>query len=199
MVGVLEAHMCVTADIKLIVGLGNPDARYNNTRHNIGFDVVERLARQENVSWSDMKLGIKAHGTCLAGGQRLLKPLEYMNNSGVAVRAVADYFRITPAQTLVIVDDFSLSLGVLRLRSCGSAGGHNGLKSIIEYFSTMEFPRLRCGIGPVPPGWDPADFVLAKFSGEESKAAEDMIQRAAMVVQDVIRDGFNKTASKGLN
>jgi PTH1 family peptidyl-tRNA hydrolase len=189
----------MTTEIKLIVGLGNPDARYKNTRHNIGFDVIEQVAHDAPALWGETKLGAKALAASLPGGQKLLKPLEYMNNSGLAVRAMADYYRIAPAEILVIVDDFSLLLGVLRLRPSGSAGGHNGLKSIIEHLGTNEFPRLRCGIGPVPPGWDPADFVLSKFTAEESTAVEDMIKRACAAALDTLRDGLEKTAGKGLN
>ncbi len=189
----------MATEIKLIVGLGNPDARYEKTRHNVGFSVADLLAQEAGVAWVAAKAGIKARITSLPGGQRVLKPLEYMNNSGIAVRAIADYYHIAPAEILVMVDDFSLLMGVLRVRTSGSAGGHNGLKSIIEQLGTVEFPRLRCGIGPVPPNEDPADFVLSTFTSQESAAAADMIQRAGVMVRDILAGGIAATTGKGLN
>lgn len=189
----------MTAGIALVAGLGNPDDRYAGTRHNVGFEVVDLLARQAGVSWSAAPRGTSAAVAVLPDGCRLIKPLEYMNLSGRAVRAAMEYWKITPEGVMAIVDDFSLTLGVLRLRAAGSAGGHNGLKSMIEHIGTTEFARLRCGIGPVPPVMDPADFVLGRFTRAEEPAVEDMLNRAAAVVGDILREGVEKTASRGLN
>lgn len=197
--GIFVAWDIMTDGIALVAGLGNPDARYAGTRHNIGFDVVDRLARQAGVTWAGAPRGIAAAVAVLPDGCRLIKPMAYMNLSGQAVRAAMDYWRIAPAAVLAVVDDFSLVLGMLRLRAAGSAGGHNGLKSMIEHLGTTEFARLRCGIGPVPPGMDPADFVLGRFVRDEEPVVEDMLSRAAAVVNDVLREGMEKTASRGLN
>lgn len=189
----------MTAAVALVAGLGNPGARYDGTRHNIGFEVVDRLARHAGVSWAGAPRNIAATVAQLPDGCRLIKPMQYMNLSGQAVRAAMDYWQIAPAGVLAIVDDFSLVLGMLRLRASGSAGGHNGLKSIIEHFGTTAFARLRCGIGPVPPGIDPADFVLGRFARAEESAVEDLLNRAVAVVGDTLREGVEKTASRGLN
>lgn len=135
---------------QLIVGLGNPGAKYDRTRHNIGFEAIDRLARTWNISLSENRKfqGIFGEGRAPNGDKiRLLKPLTYMNLSGQSVRSAIDWYKIAPTAVLVIYDDMDLPLGKLRLRESGSAGGHNGMKSIISHLGTQNFPRCRVGIG----------------------------------------------------
>ena len=165
---------------RALVGLGNPGARYQDTRHNVGFMVLEVLRKRWGwAAWKSKSnletvLGRKGEGTV-----HLVKPMTFMNLSGQAVNAVRRQSPMEPPDILCIVDDYALDLGRLRLRESGSAGGHNGLKSLIADLGSQQFPRLRLGVGPVPAGWDSADFVLGRFTNEERKALEDMIERAA--------------------
>src|SRR5262245_56814216 len=144
----------------MIAGLGNPGAEYAATRHNIGFMVVDQLAAQFGSSWEKSAKWDTLLGKC--GAVFLLKPLSFMNRSGYPVFAVAQFSKIEPQQILVVLDDFSLPLGRLRLRARGGPGGHNGLESVIVQFGTEEIPRLRIGIGPAPPEGS-ADYVLSRF------------------------------------
>lgn len=166
--------------MKLIVGLGNPGARYEWTRHNLGFLAVDALARKlgADVSTSEHHA---LTGRATAEGRRLLlaKPLTYMNRSGEAVEALVAYYQIALSDLLIIYDDLDLQPGQIRLRPKGSAGGHNGLRSIIRSLGTDEFPRLRMGIGGVPPGWTGADYVLAQFRSDQIPAVEAFADRAA--------------------
>jgi PTH1 family peptidyl-tRNA hydrolase len=168
----------------LIVGLGNPGPNYSLTRHNAGFLALEELARTQGLSWENAK-----KWSCRAarlGQTFLLLPQTFMNRSGEAVAAFARFYQITPGEILVVLDDFALPFGTLRWRARGSAGGHNGLASILQQFGTSEIPRLRLGIGPlhetgsaalVPAdGW--ADFVLSRFSSAEMAALPEFINRA---------------------
>lgn len=183
-------------EIKLIVGLGNPGREYALTRHNLGFRTIDLLAGEWDASWkswSDIALTAKP---AKYPEVALAKPVTYMNNSGLVVRRLCDYYRISPREILVVVDDFALPLGGLRLRERGSAGGHNGLSSIIEHLGSSEFPRLRLGIGPVPQRMDPADFVLGKAAGEEKEAEDRMIDEAAATVKNVLTSGLEKALSQ---
>ena len=163
---------------QLIVGLGNPESKYDQTRHNIGFAAVDALARSWQISLSENRKfqGAFGEGRGPQGDKvRLLKPLTYMNRSGQPIRAVTDWFKVPPESVLVIYDDMDLPLGKIRLRLSGSAGGHNGMKSAIAHLSTQNFPRLRIGIGR-PQGTiigdDPAavSHVLGRFSQDETLA-----------------------------
>ena len=142
----------------LIVGLGNPTREYDRTRHNVGFDTLDVLAEELNTSIGENKFkGCCAKG--VIGGEKviLLKPQTFMNLSGESVRAAADFYKIDPEHIIVIYDDISLEVGQLRIRSKGSAGGHNGIKNIIAHLGTQEFPRIRIGVGEKPRGMDLAD------------------------------------------
>ena len=155
--------------MKLIVGLGNPGPRYRGTFHNVGFDVVDEVARRRNVSFEAAPAGANALVARLRdgnGGALLVKPLTFMNVSGDAVGALQRYFRIPVEDMLVVVDDVALPSGRLRVRRSGSAGGHNGLKSIIACLGTDGFARLRVGVGRGDPRRDLADHVLARVSGD---------------------------------
>jgi PTH1 family peptidyl-tRNA hydrolase len=180
----------------LVVGLGNPGRRYRATRHNLGRDVVERLAEEFGVRLED-------DGWARAGRTRigavmisLATPETYMNESGVAVRDLLHRRRRRPADLLVVHDDLDLPLAQLRLRPGNGAGGHNGIRSIIDAIGTGAFPRLRIGIGRPPAGVDPAEFVLERFSSEERSAAEDAIARAAEAVVVVAREGLEAAMSR---
>ncbi|MHB9154107.1 MAG: aminoacyl-tRNA hydrolase [Endomicrobiales bacterium] len=183
-------------EIKLVVGLGNPGKEYEDTRHNIGFKAVDLLAEEGRAEWKNWS-GLAVIAKPVQDTPVLLaKPMTYMNNSGLVVKQIGDYYRFSVQEILVVMDDFSLPLGSLRLRRRGSAGGHNGLCSIIEHLGSSDFARLRLGIGPVPPGRDPADFVLAKFGSAEKAVVEEMVKEAARTVEKVLSEGFEKTVSR---
>lgn len=185
----------------IIVGLGNYEKKYENTRHNIGFEVIDKLAEQENISVLEMKhravigKGIVAGQKCI-----LAKPLTYMNLSGECVRELIDYYKMDETAELVVIsDDISLAVGQLRIRKKGSAGGHNGLKNIIAHLGHDSFVRIRVGVGEKPKEWDLVDHVLGHFSTEERKIMDDSVGRAAdgirmILSQDVdaAMNEFNK-------
>ncbi|HRZ40464.1 MAG TPA: aminoacyl-tRNA hydrolase, partial [Candidatus Omnitrophota bacterium] len=151
---------------KLIAGLGNPGAEYEWTRHNLGFLVVSRFVEDAKASFSSSRCcrGLEAQFRLGEVKVVVLMPMTYMNLSGQAVAGALSYYKVEPAESLVVCDDFSLEFGQLRLRSKGSDGGHNGLKSIIENLGTQDFMRLRLGVGNPPSRQDPADYVLSAFS-----------------------------------
>jgi peptidyl-tRNA hydrolase, PTH1 family len=164
--------------VKLIAGLGNPGPKYHGTRHNVGFDVVDVLAARHGLSWESapadaMIAKWRPRGTLLA------KPLTFMNLSGRAVGDLLRFFKVDLADLLVVVDDVALELGRLRARPAGSAGGHNGLKSLIELLGTDEFSRLRIGVGRGEARRDLADHVLARFDPDEQSAVTETVGRAA--------------------
>ena len=183
----------------LVVGLGNPGDEYAETRHNIGFQVLDMLADAVAGRW-DRRGGTYARVTIRAGGQTLIlcKPLTYMNNSGDAVADALHDTGVRAEDLLVVTDDFALPLGTLRLRRRGSDGGHNGLHSIIRSLGTQWFPRLRCGIRrePMPAKEQIADFVLSPFDREELLAAKDMRVRAAEAVTEIAVAGYDKAMNR---
>jgi len=188
--------------MKAIVGLGNPGRDYAGTRHNVGFDVVDEIARRWNVQLRPWKS--VAHVAVVgARGAVLVEPQTYMNLSGDAVNRVAAFHKLEPSDVLVVVDEVQLPLGRIRLRRSGSAGGHNGLKSVIQHVGP-EFPRLRIGVGRGDPKWDLADHVLARFGREERDAVVEAVNRAAdaaelFVEQDieVAMNRFNQPSVDG--
>lgn len=177
--------------MKLIVGLGNPDRRYRRTRHNVGWDVIDRIARRWGVTVDDED-GWARVGVAKVGRHRifLAKPQTFVNRSGVAVADLLRRHRGKVGDLLVITDDLDLPLGRLRLRGAGSHGGHNGLRSIIEALGRDDFPRLRVGIGRPPADVDPADFVLTPFRKDEDDAMQAALDRAAGAVETVLREGL---------
>jgi PTH1 family peptidyl-tRNA hydrolase len=174
---------------KLIVGLGNPGKEYEETRHNVGFRVVELLAERHGIALKKHRHQAQ-YGEGRIGGVAVLlaKPLTYMNNSGAAVAALARYHNLAPADTLVVTDDVNLPLGRLRLRAQGTAGGHNGLKSIIGALGTPDFPRLRIGVG-APESRGLVDHVLGRFSRAEGEAVAALLAQAADTVELLLREG----------
>ena len=177
----------------LIVGLGNPGEKYENTRHNVGFQVVDTLAERQNAPIQKLKFKALTNLLTISGEKVLvMKPVTYMNLSGEAVRPAADFYKIPPERVLVISDDTALAAGRLRIRQKGSAGGHNGLKSIIQHLGSDQFPRIRVGVGEKPhPDYDLADWVLGKFQGEDKKIMEQAVERAADAVECLLREGID--------
>lgn len=181
----------------LIVGLGNPDRQYEGTRHNVGFEVIDRLADRLFVSVEEKKFR-GYYGKGIIGGQKviLLKPQTYMNLSGESVRAAADFYKIQPEHIIVVYDDVSLDVGQLRIRTKGSAGGHNGIKNIIAHLGTQEFPRVKVGVGAKPPRMDLADYVLSRFSKEDQAKMEDAFKEAAEAVETLITEGADRAMNR---
>jgi PTH1 family peptidyl-tRNA hydrolase len=172
--------------VRLVAGLGNPGAEYAHTRHNIGFMIVDLLAHEAGVTWEKSSRADAA--TAKLGNALLVKPASYMNRSGQPLHAIAQFFKISPEQILVVVDDFSLPLGRLRIRQSGGPGGHNGLESIIVQFGTEEIPRLRVGIGPAPSEGS-IDYVLSNFFEEEKPLVRSTVERAAEAVKCAVDKG----------
>lgn len=169
----------------VIVGLGNPTDKYNGTRHNVGFDVIDRIADEYNISVGSRKSRAFT-GTGMIAGQKVLlaKPQTFMNLSGESVRSLADFYKIdVEKELLVIYDDVSLEVGQLRIRKKGSAGGHNGIKSIISHLGTNVFERIKIGVGDKPAQYDLADYVLGHFSKEDKSRMEEGYKRAVRAVE----------------
>jgi PTH1 family peptidyl-tRNA hydrolase len=174
-----------------IVGLGNPGGQYDRTRHNIGFEVIDALAAAHDITIGRPRAAAVA-GTGRIADERvvLAMPLTMMNASGVAVVRLCNMHELDPPDLIVIVDDLNLDLGQLRLRRGGSAGGHNGLRSINEKLGTKEYPRLRIGIGSPPGGMDAREWVLSEFAPDEREAVEEAVERARECVETAVSDGI---------
>lgn len=182
----------------IIAGLGNPGDKYAHTRHNAGFDTVDKLADKYGIDISEEKFEALL-GRGVIEGQKviLVKPLTYMNNSGQALRAVADYYKVdTESELIVIYDDISLEPGKLRVRPKGSAGGHNGIKSIIQHLGHQDFMRVRIGVGEKPKGYDLADYVLGHYSDEEKTVMDRSFLTAAEAAVFVMNEGVDKAMNK---
>lgn len=182
----------------LIVGLGNPGSKYENTRHNVGFLAVDELAQRSGISVRKVKhhalVGVAAIG---GQGALLMKPTTFMNLSGEAVIDAAQFYKIPADHVLVISDDVDLPLGKLRIRKAGSAGGHNGLKNIIRHLGTDQFPRLKIGVGGKPhPEYDMADWVLSQFQGEDRKVIAQAVRRGGDAVECLLSEGVEKAMNK---
>ena len=182
----------------LLVGLGNPGDKYDNTRHNVGFAAIDQLAEELRVPVQKLKYRSLTQTVELGGAKVLLmKPITYMNLSGEAVGEAARFFKIPADHVLVLSDDVSLPVGKLRIRKGGSAGGHNGLKSIIQHLGTDQFPRVKIGVGEKPhPDYDMADWVLRKFVGEDLKTITQAIQRAGKATECYIHDGPDQAMNR---
>jgi peptidyl-tRNA hydrolase, PTH1 family len=177
--------------MKLIVGLGNLGKKYVGTRHNVGFEVLDLLAQRHVGDAGKEKFdGRVVEGTIAGERVLLLWPHTLMNRSGRSVGAAMDFYQLPLDELLVVSDDFNLEMGTLRFRRQGSAGGQRGLDDIIRRLGTEEFSRLRIGIGPVPDEWDPADYVLGRFTAAERKTLDDTLARAADGVERWVDDGI---------
>ena len=182
----------------LVVGLGNVGEKYDNTRHNVGFEVADELAERGRAPIQKLKHRALTN-TLEIGGEKvlLMKPVTYMNLSGEAVGEAARFFKVPADHVLVISDDVSLPVGKLRVRRGGSAGGHNGLKNIIQHRASHPFPRITGGGGEKPhPDYDMADWVLGKFQGEDRRTMDGAVKRAADAVECFLREGPDKTMSR---
>ena len=182
----------------LIVGLGNPGRQYEATRHNMGFDVIDKLVEEYQVPQAGVKFNAM-YGKRRIGGQpvNLMKPLSYMNLSGGPIREMANYFKIDPETELIVIyDDIDLEPGQLRIRKKGSAGGHNGIKDIIRRLGTEKFIRIRVGVGAKPKDWDLADFVLGHFSDSDRKLVDEGINDAAEAVEMILSEGVDAAMNK---
>lgn len=181
----------------IIAGLGNPTKEYEKTRHNAGFDAIDVLAEKHGIQITERKH--KAFcGTGFIGGERVLlaKPQTFMNASGESLREAADFYKIRPEQVIVIYDDISLRVGQLRIRTKGSAGGHNGIKSIIAHLGSQDFPRIKIGVGAKPDRMDLADYVLSRFSQTDRQMMEDAFQDAADAVEFMLADGADAAMNR---
>ncbi len=178
----------------LIVGLGNPDRKYDGTKHNIGFDAADEIITAFNIPGSGIAMkGMYGKGIIAGKKAMILKPLTYMNLSGHAVRAFVDYYKIDVKNRLIVIyDDVDLDCGQLRLRGCGSAGSHNGMKSIIKELGSEDFIRVRIGIGPKAEKWDLADYVLAPFSKEDRARVEPVVEEMPDIVGTIISKGIEE-------
>lgn len=176
-----------------LVGLGNPGKEYAETRHNAGFTFVKRVARDWGLEIRKKKFLAKTAETRRDGEIVLLAlPQTYMNRSGHSVREMLDFYRLGTERLLVVTDDLDIPLGEIRVRKEGGAGTHNGMRSIVEWIETTAFPRIRVGIGPLPPDRDPADFVLSRFSPEESKKLSRGLTSAREALDMILADGIDR-------
>ena len=182
----------------IIAGLGNPDRQYEGTRHNAGFDVIDRIAEKYNIA-VDTKKHRAYIGKGIIDGQKVIlaKPQTYMNLSGESIRSLVDYYKIDEENELLVVyDDISLDVGQLRIRAKGSAGGHNGIKNIIAHLGTQVFPRIKVGVGEKPKGYDLADYVLGHFSKAERERMEEgydnAVRAAEMIVSGQLNEAINE-------
>jgi PTH1 family peptidyl-tRNA hydrolase len=183
--------------MKLIAALGNPGRKYEGTRHNLGFVVADTVAARHRLEWETAPRGVEALSARWRGaGAVLAKPLTFMNLSGPAIRDLLQFYKIETVDLFVVVDDVNLELGRLRARAAGSAGGHNGLKSVIEALGSEEFARLRIGVGRGDARRDLADHVLAKFDPAERPVVEEAVARAADAVEMFIVEGIGPVMNR---
>ena len=180
-----------------VIGLGNPGREYENTRHNIGFNTVDLLADRNGIDINKIKFK-SVYGKGRIGNESvlLLKPQTYMNNSGISVLELYKYYKIPIENILVVVDDIDIDFGVVRIKRKGSAGTHNGLKSIIYHLQRNDFPRIKIGVGSPPPEWDLADFVLSRFQNKEEKTIKESIEVACESIETIIREDIDKAMNK---
>ena len=183
--------------MKIIAGLGNPTREYEGTRHNMGFSAIYQIADRYNI-----KMNIARHkaliGTGIIAGEKvmLVMPQTYMNLSGESIGEILRFYKLSPADLIILYDDIDLDVGKLRIRAKDSAGGHNGIKSIIAHIGTETFDRVRIGVGHKPEGWDLADHVLSRFSKEELPVVRDSVSRAADAIEVIISSGIEAAMNK---
>ncbi|MFT4145265.1 MAG: aminoacyl-tRNA hydrolase [Mobilitalea sp.] len=176
----------------IIVGLGNPTGKYQATRHNIGWDAITRISDDYRISLDTKKhKAICGKGSIEGEKVVLAQPITYMNLSGESVRELMDFYKVTPSEIIIIYDDISLEVGQLRIRKKGSAGGHNGIKSIISHLGTDEFPRIKVGVGDKPKDWDLADYVLSRFQAAEQLTIREALKDTSDACKMIITAGID--------
>ena len=185
-------------EMYIIAGLGNPESKYKNTRHNIGFDVIDAIADDANISVNSGKFkALCGNGLWCGHKVVLLKPLTYMNLSGESIKEAVDYYKIDPDSELIVFsDDINLDVGNIRIRKKGSAGGHNGLKNIIKMLGTEDFSRIRMGVGEKPVDYDLADYVLGHFSTDERKIMNEGIKNAIAATKLIMDGNFDQAMNE---
>lgn len=188
----------MSKQIKLFVGLGNPGHKYKNTRHNLGFMVLDSIALAKGLEFKnwDNVADISFYEGSSIGRVWLLKPTTFMNLSGDAVSSFAKHYKISTEEIVICYDDFSIPLGGYKIRMSGSAGGHNGIKSIIERLHTDKFPRIKFGIGPLPKFMDMSDFVLSKFAKEDENKINLVKKFSVEIFDEINASNIDKAASK---
>ena len=180
----------------VIAGLGNPGKKYEKTRHNMGFLVIDKLAEKNDIKVNKIKHKSLVGDGFISGRKSLLvKPQTYMNLSGEAIREVVDYYDVAMEELIVIYDDFDLEIGTIRIRKNGSAGSHNGMKNIIQHLHDSDFPRIRLGIGKSG-NLDWKDFVLGKLGGDEQKAIDEAVENAADAIMCILEEGIDRAMNK---
>ncbi len=183
--------------MKIIVGLGNPGLKYAGTRHNTGFSALIGISDKFDIPVNKKQCkALVGHGFIADEKVVLAMPQTYMNLSGESVSELLNFYKCTPDDLIVLYDDVDLDVGVIRLRGKGSAGGHNGIKSIIELIGTDTFDRVKIGVGHKPEDWDLADHVLARFSPEDRKTMQDSIERSVLAVEELIKNGLDSAMNK---
>lgn len=181
----------------VVVGLGNPGKDYANTRHNVGFNTIDQIANRNNINVNKIKFK-SVYGEGTIGNEKVLlvKPQTYMNNSGITVKDIVEYYKVPIENIIVIVDDIDIEFSSVRIRMKGSAGSHNGLKSIISHLQDQNFPRVRIGIGKKHENQDLAKFVLSRFPKEEQEAMDSSFVIAAEAVETIIKEGINNAMNQ---
>lgn len=181
---------------RLVAGLGNPGRKYEGTRHNIGFEVVDAVADRVRARWKEKGEAFLANGRWRSRPMLLMKPWTYMNRSGTAIENVARKKKFDPREILVVVDDISLPVGTVRLRPSGGSGGHNGLEDIIDWLDSTDFPRLRIGIGSDFERGGQSDYVLSPFDAEERPVMDEAVERAVDAVLTFVTDGVQTAMNR---
>ena len=176
--------------MRCIIGLGNPESEYAGTRHNVGFRVIDLLAQRHGIRLRRRLRSEVGQGHISGEPVLLIKPQTFMNNSGEAAVKVSDYFDLEPQDLLIAYDDLDLELGRLRVRPAGSPGTHKGMRSVVDHLDTQQIPRLRLGIGPLPPGADAREFVLSRFEPVQIPTVDAMLLRAADTVEYCLSEGL---------
>lgn len=182
----------------IVVGLGNPGIKYENTRHNAGFLAIDEFARSNNVKIDRLKFKALSEKVVISGKQvLLLKPQTFMNLSGESVREAVDFYKVDPQNVIVLVDDVSLDVGKMRIRRKGSHGGQNGLKNISLHLSTDDYPRIKIGVSAKPhKDYDLADWVLSNFSKDDKKLIDEICKNTADAIEIIIKNGFDAAMAK---
>ena len=181
----------------IIVGLGNPGSKYEGTRHNAGFDTITALADKYGISMDFLKHDAVCGKGVIEGNKVILaRPQTFMNLSGKSVSQLINYYKIDSDELIIIYDDISLEPGQLRIRKKGSAGGHNGIKSIIEHLGTNEFTRIKVGVGQKPSGWDLADYVLGHYSDQDKVTMKEAFENGAQAVVDIMNEDVDYAMNK---